>query len=207
MLRTRGLRLSLGLFWALVLCPFLSPSILPPLPGLTSLSLFSFLFLLLFVRLFSVSLDRSLPHLFLSICHFECLPVPASFWHLWSSIPVSTGTFVSACRVFLLASVSTSLSTCLSVSVSSLDVCVSISLRQPDTPPVSYLMCSFEIPFEYCRSRLTVTKETGQKKWRDQGGGDHGVWAPLSVFLFFGTFLFQSRKKGQQFKMIFQESI
>lgn len=109
-LRTRCFRLSLCLFWAPVSVPF-SLSFHPPTPAWSHISVSVLLpfHLTVFVRLFSVSLDWSLPHQFLSVCHFECLSVSASFWHLWSYIPVSVGIFVSACCVFLLASLSPSL--------------------------------------------------------------------------------------------------
>lgn len=52
-----------------------------------------------------------------------------------------------------------------------------------------------------------VAKGTGQEKWGDGGpGARRGVQGGFSVFIFFGAFLFQSIKKGRQFKMIFQES-
>uniref|UniRef100_A0A8C9H0P5 Uncharacterized protein n=1 Tax=Piliocolobus tephrosceles TaxID=591936 RepID=A0A8C9H0P5_9PRIM len=42
-------------------------------------------------------------------------------------------------------------------------MCLSVrplGLRQLKIPPASHLMCSCEIPFEYCSSELTVAKET-----------------------------------------------
>lgn len=46
-----------------------------------------------------------------------------------------------------------------------------------------------------------VTKGTGQEKWGDQGGlgaRQWGVWLRVSVFIFFGAFLFQSIKKREK---------
>ena len=166
----------------LCLHPLCSPSIPPPHPSPAPPSCFSASFPSPCVSVFSLSLWMGLflhVSLRLSLCVSVCLSVSSSFclklWRLWS--PHLPRVFVSLCRVFLLVSLSLSVHLHLPVCVfpGGLSVHPSMGLRQLTTPPASHLMCGCEIPFEYCRSELTVAKGTGQEKWGDGdqelGGG------------------------------------
>lgn len=135
----------------------------------------------------------------LSVClslHHSGISGPTSL-SPWASLSLRAASF----SLTLCLHLSVHLSLCVCVFPGCLNVCLSISLRQVDTPPMSYLMCSFEIPFEYCRSRLTVTKGTGQKKWRDQGGG-RPWWCGYPFLLSYSLALSFSKaeRKGDNLK-------